>query len=420
VGTYGAIYDENLCPKRLLPYRGKNTQGSPETNPDAPLKAGVMTHDIQGNVCWSDGPCTMPEESIVRVSTDEQAADLANYVPFLTGKAEDGCDRRITGSPDLLSGRWKKVWVASMQGWTTMPDPDIDFGELCTELTADFIIDPDNTGGYLLQVESTNMMAVGVSLAIVGSEVRVTEIVSETVVRVVNVNPPAAPAVIQAGTMICVIGFRPCPVTEEAFADEVAACKDNSVVSFTKPADVAGMKVPGLIWRDQLGRWSFIPAPVDPTTGIVLAGRHLATPDVPVAAAANLPVFKSLPRTHFITPVVIFTQTSSGAAINEIKTVTLSGTTGYVAGATAVILAINMWGIQGGVTSGSHTYLKINDVIRAHVVLSINLASDADNSQITIALPADTNIKIEVSVTTPTPVGAGFQASVSVEGYIAP
>jgi hypothetical protein len=406
-----------LCPKRLLPYRGEDEDGNPNTDTNDPLKAGILVQTEAGVVKWSASPCNKPEEDVIKVANDSEAAIDTNYIPFVIGKAEDGCDRRLVGSPDEESGQWKMVWVADRQEWTTVPDPELEFTDLCTELVADLILDPDNVEGYLVQVLTTATMAVGVSLKISGYEMVVTEIVDSEYVRVESVFELAAPATIQEGTSVCNIGFRPCPRVEEPYADTIPGCLNDQVVSLEVPAAVNGMAIPGMLWRDQLGKWSFLPVPVDAVNGIVSSNYMLVTPASPQAAVANIPGFRSIPGFRMLSPVTIYTQHTAGMPVDDTKSVTLSGTAGFIVGAKAVLLTIAYHTITG--TASFHVYVKVNGITRSHI-LTEPTDGDADVNQFIVEVPDDTILELEVDLD----IGGGvigtmqiFHLDIFVDGY---
>jgi len=418
--AYAGVFTEELCSKRLIPFRGLDLDDNQVTDTAEPLQSGVLVQRESGQVQWSNEPLYENPTSVIKVANDTEAANIGNYIPFTLGKTIDFRERKLMGSPDTASGQWKMVWVASVQQWTTVPDITPELPTLCSELVASFTLDPANTDGYLIQLESTEHLSVGVSVMVNGYELMVTEVVDDEFVRVKHMVTPAAPVAINEGEIVCNIGYRPCPQTEEAFADTLPACKDNQVVSLTVPADISGMKAPGFLWRDQLGQWAFLPAPVDGVTGIINPNLFFATPAAPADNVANLPVFRGLPKFNFIAPTTIFSQITAGLATAQTTVVTLSGTAGFVAGATAAIINISIWGIlsAGG---GIRTYVKINNVTAAVCFLTSAFGADADNNQIMIEVPVSTNVSIEVLPVNAggVPVGAGSEIIVSVGGYLA-
>ncbi len=355
-GTYASVLTEDMCERRLASFRGFKDDGTLETRTSVPLKAAVMTQDAEGVVSWSDSPCNDPTEKMARVANDEQAAITTNYVPKLLAKGDAGCDVSLVGSDDESSGQWKLVWVASMQKWTTVPDlGDGEFtSDLCTTLVASVVIDPD-TESYVLNVGSSSLMAVGVSVKVQTYELVITEIIDEDYVRAELVTDIGGPTTIFAGESLCNIGFRPCPRSAAPYADNLVACLAGSAVSIEFPADVNSVPVPGMWWRDQLGRVAFLAAPVNGTTGLVEPNYALSTPTTPVAGQANTPTFKvfSQKPTWLGTKVQVATKIDGAPAgptfANEDDMVAVapySGTynmaggtvPGYVAGSSVAIL----------------------------------------------------------------------------------
>lgn len=292
--SYAAVINEDMCQRRLASFRGLKDDGTPNLNPNDPLKPAVLVQDADGEVRWSESPCHVPPTHRIRVANDEQAADPTNFIPTIVGKESDGCERALAGSSDRTSGQWKLVWVASQQKWTSVPDTGEGTvsSDICTTVAAGFSVAP-GTEEYVMEVASTEHMAVGVSIKVRGYEFVVTEIISDTYVRAELVTTITVPGNIFIGDSLCNIGFRPCPRAVAPYADTVVTCLNGSPVSVDLPDDVNGQAVPGLWWRDQLGRVVFLAAPVDPVTGVVMPNYVLRTPSAPGGSAANLPSFQA-------------------------------------------------------------------------------------------------------------------------------
>lgn len=417
-GAYSSVFNEGMCDRRLLPFRGTDGEGEPITDTEIALKHAVQVQDDAGNVKWSEEPCYEPPTKVVKVANDVEAAVLTNYIPYVEGKEETGCERRLMGSADIASGQWKMVWIASLQMWTTVPDVETELPDLCTTLVASFVLDPANVAGYLIQLLATEHLAVGVSVIIAGYELVVTEIIDSEYVRVVQVTAPAAPVTIDEGETVCNIGFRPCPQSEEPYADTIPGCFENRVIALTVPVDVNGMAVPGLLWRNQLGTWSFLAAPVDAGTGIVDPDLFLATPTDPAASVANLPSFRAKPGFTFITPVTIFSQVTGGYPTNDTQTITLSGTAGFVVGSTAALISIDV--LANTTTAIYQAYIKINGIIRAHVIVGTGTTGSAMyNGPFLVPLDATSEVDVEVeyTITVAGNPATGFTATVHVNGY---
>jgi hypothetical protein len=306
--AYASVFNEDMCPRRLVSFRGLKDDGSPDTNPSSALRAAVLIQDALGDVRWSESPCNDPPEFRASVVNDAQAADPTNYVPSITAKNTSDCDVALVGSSDTASGNWKLVWVASLQKWTTVPDTG-EGGtatDLCTSLETGLVIDP-GTEEYVLEVSSTTLMALGVSIKVGQYEFVVTEIIDGTYVRAELITTITSPASLPIGENVCNIGFRPCPRATAPYADNIVTCLGGSPVAVEFPDDVNNTPVPGLWWRDQLGRVVFIPVPVDSVTGVVKPNYILKTPANPGGSAANQPSFSLITQkpTWLVSKVVV-------------------------------------------------------------------------------------------------------------------
>lgn len=306
--SYAAVINEDMCQRRLASYRGLKDDGTPNTNSNDPLQPALLVQDVDGEVRWSASPCNKPPTYRARVSNDDQAAEPINYIKNLVGKTSDGCDVSLAGSSDTASGQWKLVWVASTQSWTSVPDTGEGTvtSDLCTTVVTGFVVAPGTTE-YVIEVSSTDHMALGVSIKTGAYEFVVTEIINDVYVRGDLVSTITSPFSITAGESLCNIGFRPCPRATAPYADNVVTCLNGGPVAVEFPENVNGQSVPGLWWRDQLGRVVFLNAPVDPITGLVLPNYTFKTPANPGGSAANLPVFQPLSQrpTWLVSKVVV-------------------------------------------------------------------------------------------------------------------
>lgn len=397
-GAYATVLSEGLCPRRLAPFRGFKDNGAPVTDANAPLVPGVFVQDEEGNVKWTDRPKYTAPEKTIRVGTDAQAADTTNYIDTIDGKDADGNEKALVGTNDASSGNWRMVWVSSMQKWTTVPDTEPELGtDLCTVLLADAVLDPSNTSGFLLNVESTAHIAAGVSVKIQSYELAVTEVIDDHYIRVELVTDLTSPATIDEGASLCNIGFRPCPRTTEAYADTLVACLNNRPVSLEVPEDVNDIPVPGFFWRDQKGQIAFVPAPVNGTTGLIAPNQILATPASPVAGQSNLPGFIPYSTGYtWVTPAVAFTQSGSGPATGTF-TFDVAGVTGYPSGAKVVILDVSL--VAGTHSSFYTAFVKVNGFTAALMKLTSSFASGSDSGQILIPIESSTVLTMVISKT---------------------
>lgn len=288
-GSYLHVLAENLCPRRLMAFRGLRADGSPVTDTSQPLLPGIAVQDAEGVVKWTNQSVHLPPTDQIRVANDEQATDDTNFIPYIIGKDADGKEFKLVGTSDTNTGQWKSVWISAKQKWTTVPDVEADVTDLCTLLASDTVLNP--TGASVLELESVEHIAVGVSVKTGEYEMYVTEIIDEDYIRVEMVTVLAGPVTLRAGASLCNIGFRPCPRSTAAYVQNLVGCVDNNPKGFTFPADVNSVPVPGLFWRDQLGQITFLAAPVNGTTGLVTPDFVLKLPSAPVAGNANKPSF---------------------------------------------------------------------------------------------------------------------------------
>lgn len=109
---------------------------------------------------------------------------------------------------------------------------------------------------------------------------------------------------IPAGTFACGVGFRPVSGITSSFVDTLTGSLAGASASLTFPADVSSQKVPGLFWRDQTGKVSFLAAPVD-GAGVITPNQILKTPSSPTSGAANIPTFVPAPGAILGSPHIL-------------------------------------------------------------------------------------------------------------------
>lgn len=396
-GAFASVLSEELCERRLGAWRGLKADGSPVTDPNAAIRPALFVQDGDGNVKWADASCHSPPPWKIRVANDAEASNPDNYVPSVMGKLSDGCEVQLKGSDDVSSGEWEMVWVSSLQAWTTVrKEQTPDLPGLCTTILEGFVIGPGTTE-YLINVASTAHMAVGVSAKAQGYEFIITELIDDNYLRAELFTVMSAPATIVDGSILCNIGFRPCPRSQAPYADNLTACLDGSSVALELPVDVNGVPVPGFHWRNQLGKFAFHPAPVDPVTGLILPGRVLRTPASALAGEANLPAWEeSSSGWAWVTPVTAFSQNAPGPQWGTFNFDT-SGVPGRPAGAKIVILDVRL--IAATTNSYYTARVLVNQLTAAQAAVHASFESDTTTNQLMVPVENSPIITMDVSRT---------------------
>lgn len=271
-GQYASVLNDELCDRRLVPWRGLDEDGNIQTDTNEPLKPAYAVQDPVGKVRWNDQPGVVFPET--------------NELDSISGHV-DGLERSFKGPAGTVKDmRWDGT------GWVLVDPPGTDDAiNTCTATSATFTIDPV-VDTYVVIVVSTENFVEGLSVMVGGYEFKVDEVIDATHLRLVPVETPLAVEDIESGSTLCSIGFRPCPAGEEDSPTELVFCENGRPVTITAPDDVDGKKVPFGVWRGQDGTWHTVDVPVD-GDGLPEPGFVLMTPAAPVAGQPNIPSFQT-------------------------------------------------------------------------------------------------------------------------------
>jgi hypothetical protein len=297
-------------------------------------------------------------------------------------------------------------------GFTLETDPD-DAG-VCTKLATSLTLDP-TISTYVLTVESSAVFTTGVSVMLDAREFVVAAVLSPTQIRVTPAFTISGVEVIIAGLSVCGIGFRPVSGITSSYVDTITGSLSGASASLTFPADVSSQKVPGLFWRDQLGKVSFLAAPVN-GSGVIVPNQILKTPTSPTSGAANLPTFVSIPGGYtWITPYLAYSQSGVGPTVGTF-TFNTTTTPGYVAGSTAVILDVQLY----AATTNSYysAFVEISGLRAVATSLTNSFAADADTNQLIVPIVSSTTLNIVVSKTGSGAGNNDWNLSIRVIGFI--
>jgi hypothetical protein len=401
-------FDEFNCPKALVPFRGFDAQGNAIINESVPYQIGFIQQDVQGRIFWTNRPEIPLAEDDIGIQLVGDQANPANSIPSLVGVDSDGVWSKVVARTGQTASTMK--WYPTT-GFTLEADPD-DAG-VCTKLATSLTLDP-TISTYVLTIESSAVFTTGVSVMLDAREFVVAAVLSPTQIRVTPAFTISGVEVIIAGLSVCGVGFRPVSGITSSYVDTITGSLSGASASLTFPADVSSQKVPGLFWRDQLGKVSFLAAPVN-GSGVIVPNQILKTPSSPTSGAANLPTFVSIPGGYtWITPHLAYSQTGAGPTpITQVYDVTT--TPGYVAGSTSVILDVQL--IAATTSSYYDATVKINGFNAVGTALTNSFAADVDTNQLIIPLTT-TNLSIVVANAGP---GAGnnrWNLSIRVIGFI--
>ena len=401
-------FDEFNCPKALVPFRGFDSGGNAITNESVPYQIGFVQQDAQGQIFWTNRPEIPLVDNQIGLQLSGDLANPTNSIPSLVGVNAAGEWAEVIGRTGQTASTMK--WYPTT-GFTL--EQDVSDEGVCTTLTASFTLDP-TISTYVLIVASSAAFTTGLSVMIDAKEYVVAAVLSSTQIRVTPAFTPAAVGVVAAGTSVCGIGFRPVSGITSSYVDSITGSLSGVSATLTFPSDVAAQKVPGLFWRDQLGKISFLPAPVN-GSGVIVPNQILKTPTSPASGAANLPTFISIPGGYtWITPYLAYSQTGAGPTVGTFTFYTTT-TPGYVAGSTAVILDIQL--IAATTSSYYDATVKINGFNGVGTALTNGFAADVDTNQLIIPLTS-TTLSIVVANVGP---GAGnnrWNLSIRVVGFI--
>lgn len=401
-------FDEFNCARALTPFRGFDGSGNAITDESFPYQTGFIQQDDQGQIFWTNRPEIPLVDDPIGLQLLGDLADPANSVPSLVGVNAAGEWAEVVGRTGQTASTVK--WYPTT-GFTLEQDGS-DEG-VCTTLTTAFTLDP-TVLTYVLTVASSAAFTTGLSVMINTKEYLVAAVLSSTQIRVTSAFTPSAVEVIPAGNSVCGVGFRPVSGITSSYVDSITGSLSGASATLTFPSDVASQKVPGLFWRDQTGKVSFLPAPVN-GSGVIAPNQILKTPTSPTSGAANVPTFVPIPGGYtWITPYLAYSQTGAGPTAGTF-TFDTTTTPGYVAGSTAVILDIQL--IAATTSSYYDATVKINGLNGVGTALTNSFAADVDTNQLIIPLTS-TTLSIVVANAGP---GAGnnrWNLSIRVIGFI--
>lgn len=402
-------FDEFNCPKALVPFRGFDSGGNAITNESVPYQIGFIQQDAQGQIFWTNRPEIPLVDDQIGLQLSGDLADPANSIQSLVGVNTSGEWAEVIGRTGQTASTMK--WYPTT-GFTLEQDGS-DEG-VCTTLTASFTLDP-TISTYVLIVASSAAFTTGLSVMIDAKEYVVAAVLSDTQIRVTPAFTPAAVGVVAAGTSVCGIGFRPVSGISSSYVDSITGSLSGASATLTFPSDVAAQKVPGLFWRDQLGKVSFLPAPVN-GSGVIVPNQILKTPTSPTSGAANLPTFVSIPGGYtWITPYLAYSQVGTGPTVGTF-TFNTTTTPGYVAGSTAVILDVQLY---AATTSSYYTaFVEISGFRAVATSLTNSYAADADTNQLIVPIVSSTTLNIVVTNTGPSAGNNNWNLSIRVVGFI--
>ena len=403
-------FDEFNCARALTPFRGFDGSGNAITDESFPYQTGFIQQDDQGQIFWTNRPEIPLVDDPIGLQLLGDLADPANSVPSLVGVNAAGEWAEVIGRTGQTASTMK--WYPTT-GFTLEQDGS-DEG-VCTTLTASFTLDP-TISTYVLIVASSAAFTTGLSVMIDAKEYVVAAVLSSTQIRVTPAFTPAAVGVVAAGTSVCGVGFRPVSGISSSYVDSITGSLAGASATLTFPSDVAAQKVPGLFWRDQTGKVSFLPAPVNGTTGLVTPNQILKTPTTPVSGTANLPTFVPIPGGYtWITPYLAYSQSGVGPTVGTF-TFNTTTTPGYVAGSTAVILDVQLY----AATTNSYysAFVEVSGFRAVATSLTNSFAADADTNQLIVPIVSSTTLNIVVSKTGPGAGNNDWNLSIRVVGFI--
>ena len=402
-------FDEFNCPKALVPFRGFDSGGNAITNESIPYQIGFIQQDAQGKIFWTNQPEIPLAEDDIGIQLVGDQANPANSIPSLVGVDSDGVWSKVVARTGQTASTMK--WYPTT-GFTLETDPD-DAG-VCTKLATALTLDP-TISTYVLTVESSAVFTTGVSVMLDAREFVVAAVLSPTQIRVTPAFTISGVEVIIAGLSVCGVGFRPVSGITSSYVDTITGSLSGASASLTFPSDVASQKVPGLFWRDQLGKVSFLAAPVN-GSGVIVPNQILKTPTSPTSGAANIPTFVPIPGGYtWITPYLAYSQSGVGPTV---VTTTFDTTTtpGYVAGSTAVILDVQL--IAATSSSFYTARVVINNLNAVGTSLTSSFAADVDTNQLIVPIVSSTTLNIVVSRTGPGTGNNSWDLSIRVIGFI--
>jgi hypothetical protein len=224
-----------------------------------------------------------------------------------------------------------------------------------------------------------------------------------------TLTPAVAPDItvtLPNGTFVCGVGFKPVSGITSSYVDTLtgslttSGTTTSSAITYPSPDGAGGNKVPGLFWRDQTGKVSFLAAPVD-GSGVITPNQILKTPGSPTSGAANLPTFVPAPGGYtWITPhqVTALSQVASSSPVNGTFPYDVSSTPGFVSGSKAVILDVQL--ICATNTQTYKTVVSINGLNACAAYLGASFSAVTDTNQMIVPIVTSTSLSMLVTTVT--------------------
>ena len=403
-------FDEFNCARALTPFRGFDGSGNAITDESFPYQTGFIQQDTQGKIFWTNRPEIPLVDDPIGIQLSGDLANPVNSIPSLVGINPAGEWAEVVGRTGQTTSTVK--WYPTT-GFTLEQD-GTDEG-VCTTLTTAFTLDPTITT-YVLTIASSAAFTTGLSVMISAKEYVVAAVLSSTQIRVTSAFTPSGVEVISAGVSVCGVGFRPVSGITSSYVDSLTGSLAGASATLTFPPDQVGQKVPGLFWRDQTGKVSFLPAPVNGTTGLITPNQILKTPSSSSTGAANLPTFVPIPGGYtWITPYLAYSQVGAGPTAGTF-TFNTTTTPGYVAGSTAVILDVQL--VAATTNSYYTAKVDINGFSAVGTSLTSSFAADVDTNQLILPIVSTTTLSIVVTNSGPGVGNNNWNLFIKVVGFI--
>jgi len=405
-------FDEFNCPKALVPFRGFDAQGNAIINESVPYQIGFIQQDAQGQIFWTNRPEIPLAEDDIGIQIAGDQANPTNSIPSLVGVNSDGVWSKVVARTGQAAStmKWYPTTGFTLEADSTEPSS-------CTSLVQSLTLVAGSTGPYLAFVASSSFFTVGLSVLISSAEYLVTAVGTGTL-TLTAAAAPVSTAALPIGTFLCGVGFRPVSGITSSFVDTLTGSLAGASASLTFPSDVSSQKVPGLFWRDQLGKVSFLAAPVD-GSGVVVANQVLKTPTSPTAGAANLPTFVSIPGgyTWLATPSTIapFTYSLSPGGPSD-ASVNFNVSSLAPAGSKMVILDVKANFALGSTSGGATVYVTINNYYASLLTVGNSFGTASDTNQIIVPIESNTILTMTTDATGV--INNGYSQTVRVLGFI--
>ena len=406
-------FDEFNCARALTPFRGFDGSGNAITDESFPYQTGFIQQDTQGKIFWTNRPEIPLVDDPIGIQLSGDLANPVNSIPSLVGINTAGEWAEVIGRTGQTASTVK--WYPTT-GFTLEQD-GTDEG-VCTTLTTAFTLDPTITT-YILTIASSAAFTTGLSVMISAKEYVVAAVLSSTQIRVTSAFTPSGVEVIAAGASVCGVGFRPVSGITSSYVDSLTGSLAGASATLTFPPDQVGQKVPGLFWRDQTGKVSFLPAPVNGTTGLISPNQVLKTPSSSSTGAANLPTFVSIPGgyTWLATPSTILTFTYNYATGGPPPgSVTYDVTPLAPVGSKMVILDLKAMLSLLATTTTATVEITINGLYAALLQSSNSYGSATDTNQIIV--PIDASPIITMNTVVGGVINNAYSQTVRVLGFI--